>query len=315
MWLIASGLVILSCILVIETMPPRPNVYWAAATAESVDMDGERLDRLEQTLRERQSTAILIARSGHLVREWYASNGGPNHRYSLAAAAKGIVGSMLVLASFDDEYVTLDDLASDYIPDWKKKPMRSRITLRQLASHQSGMEDLWGGDYQRLRGDRFRMALEEASIDFEPGTRQRYSGTAFYPLSLALSEALQETPHPDLRDFLDARIMDPLEIPPEAWNISYSESYQQGGLTLYAIGSGASYTARAVARVSQLILDQGRWNGRKLLSHESLEALVTVGPDPPERIGEEPEPPANLGWWLNIERFSPSLPCDSIVAL
>ncbi len=73
----------------------------------------------------------------------------------------------------DDGYVALNDLAVRYIPDWERMPMRSRITLRQLASHQSGMEDLWRGDYQRQRSDRFRVALDKASIDFEPGTRQR----------------------------------------------------------------------------------------------------------------------------------------------
>jgi len=314
-WLIMSGLVVLSGLVLAKTIPVEPNVHWEVTAANSAGLDEERLDRLVEMIGERHTTALVVARSGHLVREWYASYVSPNHRHGLAAAAKGIVASVLMLAMVDDGHVALDDLALRYIPDWERIPMRSRITLRQLASHRSGMEDLWGGDYQRQRSDRFRVALDKASIDFEPGTRQQYSGTAFYPLAFALSVALRNTWQPDLRGLLNSRVMLPLEIPPEAWRISYNESYERDGLTLYAIGSGANFTARAVARIGQMILNQGRWNRRQILSQDAIQALVTGGWVLPERIGKEPEPRAHLGWWLNIERFSPSLPCDAMVAL
>src|SRR5262249_34556567 len=158
------------------------------------------------------------------------------------------------------------DPAWKYIPAWRTDSVRSRIRIRDLASHQSGLDDVdftlagehrlepWQQDYWEHPGERFHMAIDKAPFVYPPGTRFSYSGVGFYALACALAVSLQSAPQHDVRTLLRERIMQPVGIPDEDWRLSYGASYQVDGMTLYAIGSGARYTARAVARMGELML-------------------------------------------------------------
>ena len=69
--------------------------------------------------------------------------------------------------------------------------------------------------------------------------------------------------------------MDPLGIPERAWSIGYGRAYDVDGLQLYANWGGASYTARATARVAQLLMLGGQWNGRELVKREAVKQAIT----------------------------------------
>jgi len=98
--------------------------------------------------------------------------------------------------------------------------------------------------------------------------------------------------------------------------ISYGESYEEDGLNLYAIVSGGSFTPRATARIGQLVLGKGNWQGEQLLQPETMEVLLSdTATTRVTSWQDEPYPIANLGWWLNVDGFFPSLPCDAVVAL
>ena len=79
---------------------------------------------------------------------------------------------------------------SKFVPEWGNEPRKSRITVRQLGSHTSGLADAesnglphdqltdWKGDFwKRLDppNDSFTIARDKAPVLFEPGTRIQYS--------------------------------------------------------------------------------------------------------------------------------------------
>jgi Beta-lactamase len=78
-----------------------------------------------------------------------------------------------------DRRIALDDNVADYVPQWKADPRKSRITIRQLGSHASGLEDAeadglphekltgWKGDFwKRLDppNDPFTIARDRTPI-------------------------------------------------------------------------------------------------------------------------------------------------------
>ena len=87
----------------------------------------------------------------------------------------------------------------------------------------------------------------------------------------------------DIRTLLTNRIFHPLGIPDDAWSIGYRHGYQLDGLTLYANWGGATFTARAAARIGQLMLQQGIWKGRELVRRSAFKQIVTYAgmPKPP----------------------------------
>jgi CubicO group peptidase (beta-lactamase class C family) len=219
-----------------------------------------------------------------------------------------------------DHRIGLDERVAKYVSSWERDPWKSKITIRQLASHSSGIDDVnftkvqsgWKDVYLHNPDERFRLALDTAPILFEPGTRHAYSGVGYYVLAYVLGTALKDSAdHPDLKSYLRDRIMKPLGIPSNAWGLSYGASYQVDGMTLYAIGSGADYTARAVARVGELFVRNGEWNGRQLIDSAWVRRALSYANSPPSPAAGATEPQVGLGWFVNSNGFFSSLPEDA----
>ena len=300
-----------------------PNVAWETASPEAVELDGERLEAFGQSLATRGTDALLIAKDGRLVYEEYGGEHWENSRHGVAAAAKGLVGSLALVAAGDDGLVGLDEAAARWIPPWREDASRRAITLRQLASHTSGLEDVpflgnrgarhtvaWMRRYEGERDSRFALALARVPVSGAPGVRYRYSGAGYYALAYALGASLHAGSGSVLPAWMQARLFDPLGIPPDAWSMSYGQSYAVDGMTLFACGSGATFTARAMARRG------GRWDGASVLSLPAVEELVRdpLSPPPERRLGET-WPGWGLGWTLNRDGYFPSLPRDSFMAV
>lgn len=302
---------------------PSPNVRWETATPESEGMDPERLEALRDSLAIHATRALLVARDGRIILEWYGPSFGPNTKLSLAALAKGVAGNPILLAAASDGLIGLDDRVVDYVPEWSSDPQRAQVTIRQLASHSSGMDDVdfnatytgWKAEYLDHSERRFRMAIETTPILYPPGTRAAYSGVGYYVLAYALGRALAREEEPtDLRSFLRDRVMRPIGVPTEDWTLSYGESYEIDGMTLRAIGSGAEYTARAAARIGELYLRGGEWNGRQVIRADLVRQALSYSNSPPEPDPEASNPPAGLGWWVNSTGYFASLPPDAAIA-
>lgn len=162
------------------------------------------------------------------------------------------------------------------------------------------------------------MAIGTAPILYPPGTRASYSGVGYYALAYALAASLKGAPQQDVRTLLRDRIMRPLGIPDDNWRLSYGTPYNVDGMTLYAMGSGAEYSARAVARMGELMLDHGRFGDRQLIDSAVIARALQPATAPlPAGPGPYPEPPvgAGGGWWLNVRGSWPHVPRDAFAGM
>ena len=75
------------------------------------------------------------------------------------------------------------------------------------------------------------------------------------------------------------------------------------GLPLVATWGGGVYTPRATARLGRLVLHEGNWEGRQLLSKEAVRK-VTGDAGLTGHCG--------LGWWSNGGLRYPRLPRDAV---
>lgn len=286
-------------------------------------LDAARIAELSDRLAQRDTKSFLILRDGRIVHERYGSFHGRHVRYLTASLAKALVGSMALLLAIDSGWINLDEPAWHYIPAWRMDPWRSAITVRDLANHSSGIEharpnepgaqpDAWQEEYWIHHEKRFDIALKIAPVAFPPGSATGYSGPAYAALSYALAAALRSAQVPDLEEMLRVRIMRPLGVPDSHWSIGYGRRFRRDGLTLYLFEGGGRYTARAAARLGQLIADRGTWEGRELLRKQLIDSLFSgsLGSPAPR---PEWEPVSAVGWWSNAARTWPHLPDDTLV--
>lgn len=297
----------------------EPDIAWDHGDPEEHGVDRECLDAFHEDLRSRRTSAFLLARRGRILYEEYREMGGADAPHYTAALAKALVGSFALLLAVEEGPLGLSDRASRFIPHWRDDPTLSRITIAQLASHTSGLEDVdfttsnqgWKARYFENHADRFPLALKRSRVIHPPGTRYSYSGLGFYALSYAITASLQATEYPDIPSLLRERLMRPLGIPGKAWSMSYGRTYSFDGMTQVAIGSGAAFSPRAAGRLGQLVLQQGRWEGRELLSLRSIREMTRARQ--PAGASEAIAPAPALGWWVNSTGFWPEVPRDAIV--
>ena len=154
--------------------------------------------------------------------------------HGTASLAKAIVGGVATAVALTDGRVALDDRAARFIPQWRDDPRKSRITLRQLGSHTSGLADAedqglphdkltgWQGDFwKRLNPplDPFTLARDAAPALFEPGERFEHSNPGIGILVYAMTGALRDSPQHDIRTLLRERVMRPIGVRDVEWNI------------------------------------------------------------------------------------------------
>lgn len=157
----------------------EPAISWIESTPESQGIDQAKLKKLSDSLSTLRTSGFLVLRNNYLVHEWYRERKGMSNQHYTAAAAKAVVAGLILLVAVDDGWISLEDPVWKYVPSWRSDPWKSKVTIRQTASHRSGMEDIWGGEYTKQGAARFDVALDHAALLFEPGTRQSYSVQLF----------------------------------------------------------------------------------------------------------------------------------------
>jgi CubicO group peptidase (beta-lactamase class C family) len=293
--------------------------FGAAVYAQG--LDPVKLEAWRANLAAHRTTGVVVVRRGKVALEWYAPEWNAARPHGTASMAKALVGGMSLAVAMSDRRISPDDLASKYIPAWRTDAMKSKITIRQLATHTSGISDAeqddlphdqlpgWKGDFWKRTPDPFSIAVRQAPVLFEPGTQNAYSNPGMAALSYAITASLGGG---DVRALLKERVLDPVGVPEREWSIGYGRAYEVDGLKLWANWGGASFTARAAARVGELMMMQGQWNGGELIRRDVVKrALADQGMPRPARSATDPAPASGLAWYTNSDGIWPAAPRDT----
>jgi CubicO group peptidase (beta-lactamase class C family) len=303
-----------------------PEFTWETATPESQGLYPDKLDSMWSTLRARNTVAFLVIRNDRIAYERYVSS-SRNQKHYTASMAKGLVGGISLMVAMTDGLISPDNLVQLYVPQWATDPIKSKITVRDLATHTSGLEEAgegnrpkdqltgWKGDFwNRLAtpNDPFTISRDAVPVISPPGTVSSYSNPGIAMLGYVVTVSLKGTADRDIRSLLRNRIMNPIGVPSAEWECGYGETYTVDGLPLLPTWGGGRYSPDAAARVARLLLRRGDWDGNRLLSPTVVQASTT---------SPIPGVPGNglFGWWGIVDdhgdRMSPSLPRDAFYAI
>ncbi len=145
--------------------------------------------------------AVLVAENGKVIyksafglanREWHIAN-TTDTKFMIGSVSKSIT-ALLMLIQVQKGLVSLDKTISDYIPEYSKKN-GSRITIKQLLSHTSGLpnydiiKDFFPAISRQnyTREDYIKLFMDSA-LAFEPGTRYYYSSWGYFTLGYIMEK-------------------------------------------------------------------------------------------------------------------------------
>jgi CubicO group peptidase (beta-lactamase class C family) len=290
---------------------------WQSTAPESQGLSKAKLDALCDELAKRRTRAFLVVRNDSIVYEWYGPGVTADARQGTASLAKAVVGGLSLAVAIADGRIRLDDPAAVFITEWKHDPRKSKLTIRHLGSHTSGLADSvtagvrneaqpgWRGDFwKRLPppNDPFTIARDQVPLLFEPGKQFQYSNPGIAVLGYCVTSAIRHgVPH-DVRSLLRERVFRPIGVGDQEWSAGYGQTVHVNGLPLVGAWGGASLTPRALARLGRLVLHEGDWDGRPVLSRDAIRQ-VTHDAGLPGHCG--------MGWWTNNGRRYSWLPADA----
>lgn len=296
--------------------PAKP-FEWQAAAAESQGMSTARLEALWEGLKVGNTTGLIVVRNDRVVFERYAEGWDAARKHYTASMAKAVVGGVSLAVAVSDGRIALDDQAARFVPSWNNDPRKASITVRQLGSHTSGLDDAEeeGVPHEKLTGwkgafwkpeappnDPFTIARDKVPLVFDPGQKMHYSNPGIAMLGYTITAALKDAPEKDLRSVLRDRVMRPIGVADQEWSVGYGKTVLVDGLPLVAAWGGGGYTPRAAARVCRLMLREGDWDGTRLIRADAVRQ-VTRDAGTPGTCG--------IGWWSNNEGVRRRLPRDA----
>ena len=112
--------------------------------------------------------------------------------FDLASLTKVISTATLVMRAVDDGVLRLDDLVSQWIPEWRGSD-RAQVTLRDLLAHSSGLT-AYLPYYRDLTGRAdFQAAIATSPLEYAPRTGAIYSDLGFILLGFILEDARKDS--------------------------------------------------------------------------------------------------------------------------
>ena len=200
---------------------------------------------------------FVILRHGRLIAEGtWAPQDTLKRPHMLSSHSKSFT-STAVGFLVDDGRLDLDRRVVSLFPDaapaepsenLRQVRVRDLLTMNLGADRTDAERDDIAGDWVK--------ALLKNKIDREPGTGFKYDSGATHLLA-AIVERISGKP---LMDFLKERLFDPLGMT-SPWSTVSPTGVACGGW-------GMNMTTRDLARFGQFLLQEGRWDGRQLLSRE-----------------------------------------------
>ncbi|GIE95508.1 serine hydrolase domain-containing protein [Paractinoplanes rishiriensis] len=236
--------------------------------------------------------SLMVLRHGHVVAEQWWRPYAPDRPHLLYSLSKSFASTALGFAVAEG-LVDLDATVLSYFPRFDKKikdPKSRSIRVRDVAAMASGHTgETIDEAFAAGRGDPL-LGFLRLPPEHEPGSVFAYN----QPCTHALSAIIQQVTGDTLTAFLRTRLFQPLGIERYGW--SPDRQGRDLGFT------GLFTTTEAVAKLGQLYLDEGRWQGRKLLPAEWVaEAtrahVATAGDDPDWRAGY------GFQFWRNREGY------------
>ena len=175
--------------------------------------------------------------------------------HSMCKSITGMAIGMLI----EEEKLKLDENIYDIFPDHINafsKIFRPVITVENLLTMTSGITFIESGI---VSGNDWLGSFLNASVNGKPGTEFQYNSLNTYVLSAIVTKRTGET----LTEYLTPRLFGPLGITKYYWE-TCPKGITKGGWGLFLC-------AEDMAKLGQLYLQRGKWNGQQLVSEYWIE--------------------------------------------
>ncbi|KUJ80385.1 6-aminohexanoate hydrolase [Ruegeria marisrubri] len=243
---------------------------------------------------ERAVTSLLIMQDGQIRFEEYFLDTSPEDRRISWSIAKSYLATLFGILLEEGAIESLDDPVVKYAPKLEGSAYEG-ATIRNVLNMASGVT--FNEDYLDYNSDINRMgrvvALGGELDDFaaslkdsfaEPGATWQYVSIDTHVIGMVIRGATGRS----VPELMTEKVLEPLGLERDGYYIT------DGAGVAFVLG-GLNFTTRDYARFGQMILQNGEFNGTRIVPAEWIaEATKPSAPTAPGKIGY------GYQWWVPV---------------
>ena len=250
-----------------------------------------------------KTTAVMVLRDGQILAEHYREDFDLYTSQRTWSVAKSIAASVIGIAVGQG---LLEVDAPALIPEWSAPgDPRARITLANLLNMASGLYRVPNNqtDYLYYGGGTVTETATEKPLEAQPGERWLYSNDDTLLAVRALRAVLDDDERYHAYPFVELLN----KIGMRNTNL---ETDWQGN---FVLSSQVWTTARDLARLGQLYLQKGVWDGEQILPKGWTDYVAKPAPAQPAKNPDGPTRGYGAQFWLYAD--FPGVPADTYAML
>lgn len=248
--------------------------------------------QVEPWVQARDVTALVVLKGGQIVHESYYKGTAPEDLRISWSVAKSYLSALMGVLLEDGTIGSIDDPVVQYVPALKGGAYKA-ATIRNVLNMSSGV--VFDEDYLDQSSDINRMgrvlALGGSMDDFASDLTQTFStaGAEWKYVSIdthILSMVIRGATQRPIAELLSERIIAPMGLERAAYYLT------DGFGTAFVLG-GLNLSTRDYARMGQMYLQNGAYNGRQIVPRAWVDAsTVASAPTAQGEIGY------GFQWWI-----------------
>lgn len=243
-------------------------------------------------IEDRSVTALVVLKDGALVHESYYQGTSPEDLRISWSVAKSYLSALFGVLLEEGAIASIDDLVTKYAPSLKGGAYDG-ATIRNVLNMASGVT--FDEDYLDKNSDINKMgrtlALGRSMDGFaadlketfaEPGTDWQYVSIDTHVISMVIRGATGRS----IADLMSEKIITPMGLEAEPYYVT------DGNGVAFVLG-GLNLRTRDYARMGQMFLQKGNYNGQQIVPEAWVEASTV--PTAPTAQGEYGY---GYQWWM-----------------
>lgn len=214
--------------------------------------------------------AFLVFQHGKLLYERYWDGYTPQTISGSFSAAKSIISLLIGIALDEGKIKSLDDPAGNYIDHFKtngleKIRIKDLLTMSSGTNYQESDKGYFSLNASAYYGDDMDYLISRMQKKEEPGQYWQYRSGDTQVLGLIVEKVFGQS----ISSLVSSRFMKPMGAETNAlWLLDGEKKHEKSFCCFNA-------AARDYARFGQLILNNGMWNGKQIVSSGYIKAATT----------------------------------------
>lgn len=263
-----------------------PDSQWALASAESVGLRSEDVNRLfELSFEDSATQGVALFKQGMLIDERYADGFNKESLATSWSMAKSFYAALIGISIERGEINSLDDKVSEYLDYFKDN--RRDMTLRQLLNMASGLE-MPADEHEKMFFTQDHLAYaKKIDLDKAPGKKFEYNNVN----SMLLADILFRATGVPADTLLRERILKKIGMD----NVTLWRDSADNPLTYCCIDT----TIRQYARFGLLFSRAGKWQDQQIIPNAFVDETFQLKWNDIASDSLQIKRGYSLHWWIS----------------